>query len=278
MSAKDISLSKILPPDINGWEISGTEKIYTPETLYDYIDGGAELYLSYGMNDVASVLYSKAGIGTIRVELFDMISSENAFGVFTHTRLADEKEFGQGSQYFTGAQIFWKDRYLVTIIGDDENKDIKETIKKIAVIIDSQISKKGDLPLILSLLPQKNLVADGYCYFHHYIWQNIYYFISNDNIFDISDSTNAVIARYSGEDGKYILLIVEYSDSVKAENAYLSVSKELLKGASSIRNTDDSTWIKSIYNSNYLIAVFKAPSEASANEILSGVQDIIHKN
>lgn len=277
MSAQNLSLSKILPASLNGWELSGTEKVYTPETLYDYIDGGAELYLSYGMKDVVSLVYSKENVGTIRIEVFDLVNSKNAFGVFTHTRMLDEKEFGQGSQYFTGAQIFWKDKYLVTIIADDENADIKETIKKFASIIESQITSEGNLPEILSLLPAENLVTDGYCYFHHYIWQNIYYFISNENILSIDDSTDAIIARYGEKDKRTLLLIIEYSDSLKAEKSYESFQHAFFKNDSSIHTAelDDFTWLAGMRSDNFLIAVFKSSSEYLANEYLLKVLENI---
>ena len=42
------SIIDLMPGDIEGWTLREPVKVYTPETLYDYIDGGAELYLSYG--------------------------------------------------------------------------------------------------------------------------------------------------------------------------------------------------------------------------------------
>jgi len=44
-------------PEIKGWEISGEIKVYTPETLYDYINGAAELYLSYDFQELQVAEY-----------------------------------------------------------------------------------------------------------------------------------------------------------------------------------------------------------------------------
>ena len=44
--------SQILPLKINQWERAVPDRIYEGEELYDYIDGGAELFLSFGFNRV----------------------------------------------------------------------------------------------------------------------------------------------------------------------------------------------------------------------------------
>jgi len=44
-------------PEIKGWEISGEIKVYTPETLYDYINGAEELYLSYDFQELQVAEY-----------------------------------------------------------------------------------------------------------------------------------------------------------------------------------------------------------------------------
>ena len=116
MSANTKELATLLPEIPENWKPDGEPRLYYPEQLYDYINGGAELYISYGMNRVISQLLSNENGDEIRVEIFDMNEAKNAFGVFTHTRTSDEKKFGQGSQYFTGAQIFWKNKYPAAAI------------------------------------------------------------------------------------------------------------------------------------------------------------------
>ena len=58
-------------PDLPGthmtWQIS-ERSFYTPENLWDYIDGGAELFLSYGFTAAQTVRYSAEGQHDIIVE------------------------------------------------------------------------------------------------------------------------------------------------------------------------------------------------------------------
>ena len=79
-------LSKQLPAEINGWQKSAETTLYTPKNLFEYINGGAELYISYSFKHVLAQKYTKADLPEITVDVFDMGSSFNAFGVFRCAR------------------------------------------------------------------------------------------------------------------------------------------------------------------------------------------------
>jgi len=89
-------LDKLLPDSTEGWKPSDKDRYYNPETLYNYINGGAELYISYGFREVISRTYSKSGQPNLTVEIFDMVEAKNAFGVFCHVREGIDYSYGQG--------------------------------------------------------------------------------------------------------------------------------------------------------------------------------------
>lgn len=270
MHGQPNELYKIVPATPQGWIKEGESTIYNKETLYDYIDGGAELYISYGMDSVISTLYTKEGIGEIRVEIFDMHNAENAFGVFSHTRTRDEKEYGNGSQYFTGALIFWKGNYYISVMADDENDEIKNAITELAKDTEEKINVNGSIPDIISFLPKENLIQDGFIYFHHYIWLNSYYFLSNENILNIDQNCHAVIGKYNVDKQRQYLLIVQYTDADKAMNAFISFRKHFLDDSlkTNTVNIEDETWVTGKQTGNFLIGVFNSPSKASAEGLL----------
>ncbi len=265
--ARDIR--ELLPGDLSGWRISGETKLYTPASLYDYIDGGAELYISYGMKEVVSCIYEREGTGEIRVEIFDMARAEDAFGVFSHTRTTDEKEFGQGSQYFTGAQVFWKDHYYVAITANDENDEIIKAIRLLAARIDQKIESHGALPAMLEMLPEENLVKDGYIFFHHYIWLNSYYYISDDNLLNIDNTTKAVLAKYGDKDQRYYLLLVEYANNDLAIAAHRNLLEAIFNNKDTIMKLENEGWMGTRTQGNYLVATFNAPSAGAVENIMN---------
>jgi len=277
MSAQSDILYEILPQKLENWDTDGDPVLYDTSTLYDYINGGAELYLSYGMHKVVSQRYAKEGVGQIRLEIFDMVEPGNAFGVFSHTRTHDEKKFGQGSQYFTGAQIFWKGRYFISVMADDENEQIVSAINSLSANVDKRIDKEGELPVILNYLPKDGLVSDGYTVFNHYIWLNSYYFISDDNFFNISAQTNAILAKYGGKDERHYLLIIEYIDEEQAEEAFKNYSLRFLDGAEdkNIEKLEDGSFVGGNIEGNVLVCVFNTKSEIQAREILESARQNI---
>ena len=268
------SLDSLLPDIPDGWNEDELPKLYYPDNLYDYIDGGAELYISYNFDSVISMVISKEKIGEIRIEIFDMHEDRNAFGVFTHTRTDNENKFGQGSQYFTGAQFFWKSRYFVTVIANDDNEEIRSTINNIAEQIDKKITSQGREPSIVQLLPPNKLVKNGFIYFHHYIWLNSYYFLSNENIFQIDDSDDAIIAKYESNNHKYFLLLIHYDKGEKAINAKTEFKKHFMesKKDGSVIKIEDGTWIGVATKGNYFIAVFNADNKNSVRILLSDTE------
>jgi hypothetical protein len=269
MNAQD--LSDLLPPVPPGWELLQEDKVYTPESLYDYIDGGAELYLSYGMNEVISRIVTQ-GNNEIRIEIFDMMEARNAFGVFTNTRTKDEKQYGQGSQYFTGTQIFWKDKYYIAITANDENAAIVSAIKELAASIDSRIKTTGQLPEIVQYLPREGLQPDGYLYFHHYIWLNALYYIADDNFLNIESDTPAVLAKYNGKEDRIYLLLIQYSDQEKAEVNLLGFRERFLNEThESYQQVEDKTWLGAAVKGSLLICIFNAKTLEEAQELVKKV-------
>lgn len=259
------SISTIIP---SGWVNDGPIKNYTPENLYEYINGGAELYISYGMKSVKSQRIVHKTMGEIRIEIFDMVHAKNAFGVFTHTRTKDEKSIGQGSQYFTGAQIFWKGKYFVSVIADDDNNEIQDAILQISDSIEEQIQESGSIPKFVELLPKPKLVKDGYIFFHHYIWLNAYYFLSNENILNITNDCEAVIGKYGKEKEKHFLLVIKYPNNTLAQEAFDAFNTHFLDGKGKTTRIEDGTWFSGSCHDNYLIGVYNVPAKKEAETLL----------
>jgi len=217
------NLEQLSPEKIEGWQITGEDQTYNQENLYEYINGGAELFLSfflsYDFQQVFSRIYSKPDQPEIIVDIFDMKASYNAFGLFAFSREKEDSTFGQGSQYVPGLLLFWKDRYYISILFSPETKESKEAAFIIAHHIESSIKTEGPLPEILKLLPEDSLISESRRYFRHYIWINSYKFISNDNVLNINDSTEAVMAKYNYGDSKPLLLLIRYPGKSECKTA-----------------------------------------------------------
>lgn len=224
LNAQDIKPFEILPQEIDGWEIGQDDRTYDSETLYDYIDGGAELFLSYGFQKVYSRLYSQPDQPDIFVDIFEMNSSVDAFGVFSQSREKDEYNFGQGSQQSKGSITFWNDKYYVSIISGVETAESKTASEKIAAIIDAKIEINGPLPKVLNYLPKVSVQKETLRYFRHHHWLNSHSFISYDNLLNINQQTHAVLTKMNFKGSSPTILLIEYpsdKDAVEAYNKFI---------------------------------------------------------
>ena len=72
---------KSLLPAVREWGLSEDPQNYFPENLFEYINGAAEIYLSYDFHELIVAQYAKSGTeSALAVEIYDMGSSTNGFG------------------------------------------------------------------------------------------------------------------------------------------------------------------------------------------------------
>jgi hypothetical protein len=272
-------LTKLLPDKVEGWTIVEKDKTFNRKNLYDYINGSAELYISYNFKKVVSRVYSAPGQPDIILDVFDMGSSTDAYGVFSHSKEVDDHTFGQDSQYNSGQLLFWKDRYLISVFASPETDISKNTIFRIAQLIDQAIKTKGPLPEILKLLPIEALIKESIRYFYHHIWLNSYYFIAQENILHIDENTDAVLAKYETGERKSLLLIIKYSDKEKSDLAYHDFVRYYIPELSSKSyvKIEDNTWTACRQIDNYLIMVFNAPEKSNAVILIQSVEKQLKK-
>ena len=120
LSAAQNAPDALLPAScVPGWAMDGKAATYTPETLYKYIDGEAELYLPYGFEKAATVMYVQPGgkgYGIV-ANIFRMGSLLDAFGIYASYRDPTAEQIKLGAEGFIDdAQLmFYQDRYFVRI-------------------------------------------------------------------------------------------------------------------------------------------------------------------
>ena len=255
-------LFSVLPAELDGWKKADAPETYTKSNLYDYIDGGAELYISYNFQSLLAVRYKGQGEDEIVIDIFDMGNSANAFGVFSHGRESEDGLVGQGSEYNSGLLTFWKDRYYVSIMAYPETEQKKQTVLDLGRRLAGAVPTEGALPPVLALLPQANLIPESVRYFHHYIWLNSHFFISNENILGIDDQTQAVLAKYREGEATFHLLIALYPDGSKAGRARESFLGNYMPGArEGMAETAVGKWTGCRLQGKVLSIVFNAPSK-----------------
>ncbi|MFC1639899.1 DUF6599 family protein [Gemmatimonadota bacterium] len=114
-----------LPTEIGEWRAVEDDASYDRTTLYDYMNGGAEVYLSFDYWRVCVRRFVGPDNNEIALDVYDMGSSAEAFGVFSVSIEDPEVGIGQGSEFGAGLLKFWKGKFFVSIVnqGIDESAD-----------------------------------------------------------------------------------------------------------------------------------------------------------
>ncbi|MCJ7578616.1 MAG: hypothetical protein MUO91_09210, partial [candidate division Zixibacteria bacterium] len=275
----------LLPGGKDGWVRSGKSagsigpEIYDRKNLFDYMDGGAELYLAYDFQKLAVQRYlsdSRDSVtkNSLTVEIYQVNSSPDAYGLFSLDQDGETVELGQKGVYGYGLLRFWKDRFLVRILGSQDN--LKEIILKFGLEIDHKIKTEGKPPELLSKTPKDNQVPNSDHFFHKQIILNNLYFLSDKNILNLNDETDCLLADFKFDEQILKLLLIKYPDYKKAKDAYESFNKFYLKNEASEKNKvieiEEGKLVGMDLEKNYLLLVFEGKDKKTTLQLLDSAK------
>lgn len=265
-----------MPQDFQGWKAEGKDKSYDSQTIFDYINGAGEVYRSYNFKELLVRRFRKEGRPDIIVDFFEMPSSKDAFGVFTHDLEGEDAGIGQGSTYKGGLLSFWKGNFFVSVYAEKETEEIRKVLLNLGKAIDSAIKEEGEKPALLTLLPSEYVDEKSVHFFHNHMILNYHFFISDENILLLDQLTEAALA--SGfEEKKHYLLLVKYPKQEKASQAYKSFTRIYMPDAvePGLVKTEDKKWTAAKVIDDLLLVVFNAPTETFAKELVKKTEEKI---
>jgi len=266
-------LHAALPDQIKAWIAEPEDRIFDDETIFDYIDGAGELYRAYNMRKCLSRRYTAPKGPPIMLDIFEMGSSEDAFGVFTHDQDGQALDVGQGALYRSGWLSFWKDRFFVSIYAEEETTAAVRVVRELGKVVASLITAQGPKPRILLRLPQQGLQPRSVRYLHHHIVLNYHFYLSNENILSLGPHTDAALATYQ-RGGEYArLLLVAYPGARKAEEALTGFLRHYLPEADSegVALLENGKWSAVTAERKLLAIVIEADSRRFAESLIREV-------
>lgn len=267
--------------DVLGWKAISDPSPYNSSTIFKYMNGAAELYLAFNFRELKTVRFEKSGKPSIIVEIYEMASSEDAFGVFAFEQQDPEVGIGQGSEFGGGLLRFWKGCAFVTIFGEEPGQDIETAILTLGKRIAETIPETGIPPIILSYLPDTALsfTKKQAWFLRSHIHLNQRFFIARANILMLAPDVEAVLSRYESKNGKMHILLVRYPATDKAKAALKSFKDAYMPdaGTSSSVKTENGKWTSTGHLNNFLIVIFDAPDSSFAQDLLKNTFDILNK-
>ncbi len=152
-------------PKVDGWQTGQDMENYNSDNLFEYINGAAESYLSFGFQELNVAEY-RAGGASVLVEVYRHASPEDAFGIYTQERPREGPFKSVGYQGYQSGEIFCfvAADYYIKIIGSRIKSDLAGVLERFAVILAKQIPENTKSPGILVVFPPDNLRQNSEAY------------------------------------------------------------------------------------------------------------------
>ena len=263
-----------IPRQVGRWSAKTGDRIFDEKTIFSYINGAAEVYRAYNFKRCLSRRYTTLNGPAIILDVFEMGSSEDAYGVFTHDLDGTKVAVGQDGRLRPGWLSFWRARYFVSIYMEEESAAAEQAVMELGRLIADNISGDSNTPKIIDLLPSVGLQVDTIRYLHHFIVLNYHYYLSDENILNISAETDAALAEYQTENQSALMLLVKYPTVEMAVKSHANFLKYYLPDAD-IRGVvllENNKWTAINVDEKLLAIVLEADSRQLAEQLLDNVQ------
>jgi hypothetical protein len=211
-------------PEVAGWKQSGKIQTFTPKTLFEYINGAADLYIMYDFQELKVGEYKNKKKGSVIVEAYRHKTPTHAFGIYSQERLPNANFLDVGGQGYIEENIlnFLTGPFYVKINSFNTGAEDKEILLTFAKKVAENLGEKGSLPSILAAFP-----TDGKK-------KNSEKFI-NKNFLGYSFLHSAFIADYELSDKKFRLFVIEGADENDCRDMIQRYLQQTRSGETNIR-------------------------------------------
>jgi hypothetical protein len=209
-------------PTMDGWEPEGDPEVYAADNLFEYINGSADLYLTYDFQEMGTLSYFDDQGRGLTIDIYQHGNDANALAIYSQERPnpMNAVEIGAQGYYDFGVLNFCRGLYYVKIVGYDLDEFDEEMLTVLAKIISANIGGKKALPKALACFPTEAKVNGS----ERYV---------SENVFGHGFLHSAFVAEYRSDrrtnSRAFIIEAKDGTDADKMLEDYLNFVKE--KGA-----------------------------------------------
>ena len=265
--AAEPAFDKLLPAPAcaDGWVMDGKVQLFDRDSLFDRINGEAELYLPYGFERLAYARYESAKDPKVAVDadVYVMGSPLDAFGIYASYRRKDAAEAGIGVEgTVTPSQLlFYQDRYLVRLQVTGATTLGQEVFRACGTAVAGRLPKPAGPPPEIEALRVPGVIAKS----ERYISQSLlgYEFFTRGFIADAALDSGQVqvflVPERTPDAAR--LALAQYRSYLKAPGTGVLESVDPLYGGVVVEQ-----------EGRYLIGVVRAKDARQAKQLIGQVR------
>jgi hypothetical protein len=236
-----ISGDLVLPDQIcEKWIAQEPVKIFIGRELFSHINGGAELFLEFGFEDLTVCRYSNKE-ASLDLEIYKMKNPISALGIYL-SKTGQETPLNEIPVRNTA------NRYQIVITCGDyfilvNNFSGNMQLRSLMIHLSQKIVNQIEKPVVVDLftyLPKKDIIDESKIIFRGpFGLQSVYTFGKGD-VLQLKGVIFGVGANYNSETNKPITrLIIPYPDKQSAKKAYHNLVSNLDPYHEILINSDD---------------------------------------
>jgi hypothetical protein len=238
-SRAEVSVESLLPKDIRkGWTLASGPQTYTKKTLFEHVNGQAELFFKYGFQKSAFAVYQekKNPKNQIDLDIYDVGNVLQAFGIFSRFRNEDRPAgIGLDSYLDDHSLLFYQGRYFVMLYAVESNLSI---LKELGMTVSSKILGPSLPPKEIGYFPKGGLKPGSIQYYteglmgHQFLkrgFQGTYVDKVEAQVKDEDKAKAKVEVKAEVEEKEFSLFLAIFKDSQDVENALKIYRDDLSK-------------------------------------------------
>ncbi len=197
-----------LPPA--GWSIVEGPAAYDADSLFEYLNGGAPLYLKYGFQALTQTRYQLGDdpFASVTLDIYEMDSNLGAFGVYRSILPpeADAQDWGVEGYRSGTIACAWRGSIYVHGEADDTRPELVDVLEMLVSSTIEDVDGLKALPADLDVLPRGGLIRGSERY------------VAAD-MFGHAFLPGGVLAEYETDGDEVELFFTELSDPSQASDA-----------------------------------------------------------
>jgi len=235
--SKEVSVESLLPKDIGkGWTLASGPQTYTKKTLFEHVNGQAELFFKYGFQKSAFAVYQekKNPKNQIDLDIYDVGNALQAFGILSRFRNEDRPAgIGLDSYLDDYSLLFYQGKYFVMLYAVEPNPTV---LKELGMAVSSKILDPSLPPREIGYFPKEGFKPGSIQYYteglmgHQFLkrgFQGTY--VEKDQVKVKAKAEVEEKEKQKVEDKEFYLFLAIFNNSQDAENALKIYRDDLAK-------------------------------------------------
>ena len=264
-------------PVFEGWAKKGEPDLYTPANLFEYINGAAEVFLSYDFVKLATLTYENNKENSFTVDVYQHNSDRNGFGIYRQEKPQKGNFIDICAQgyYEKGVLNFLKGSFYVKMSGFDLGDNDEKVLTTAAKALANALEGTEEFPVVVKCFPEKGKIANSEAFINKNFLGHSFLHSAFAADYEIDGRKLQVFIIETGKPGEAEEILNNYTGFLKKKGIPLERKEKLYRFQDPYYRSSGMMNMK--IEKNYLWGLF-CKNNAAAESFIREIEKNLKKN